>query len=180
MPTKYFVYIAISLDGFIARSNGDLDWLPQPGTSTEDYGYAKFMASIDTLVMGRNTFEKVLTFGEWPYSGKRVIILGTTLTPESIPNELRNVVELHSGPVLELIALLEASGAKGVCVDGGKTIQSFIKAGKINEITITSIPVLIGSGLSLFGEIEQDINLKHIATQAYDTGLVQSTYIVNP
>lgn len=176
MSAKYLAFIASSLHGFIARRNGDLDWLPEPGDSTEDYGYSEFISSIDTLVIGRNTFEKVLTFGDWPYPGKRVVVLSSTLNRDDIPEMIRGEVELYSGSIESLTGFLESSGVNGVYVDGGQAIQSFIKAGKINEITITYIPVLIGSGISLFGDVDHDIKLEHVSTQSFESGLVQSTY----
>lgn len=175
---KSSVFIATSLDGFIARADGDLDWLLGATTSTDDHGYAAYMATIDTLVMGRASFEKVLTFGEWAYAGKRVVILSTTLGVRDIPQTLEGAVELHPGPVPELIDYLRATGSTSLYVDGGKVIQSFLKAGQIDEITITLIPVLIGTGIPLFGDAGGDIQLEHLRTKAFESGFVQSTYLV--
>lgn len=179
MTINASVYIATSLDGFIARADGDLDWLTGAAASAgEDHGYAAFMASVDVLVMGRNTFEKVLTFGEWPYPGKRVAILSTSLKCGDIPASLGDAVEIHPGPIPELVRHLEATGSTSIYVDGGKVIQGFLREGLIDELTITRIPVLIGSGIPLFGALERDIRLTHVATRSYENGFVQSTYRV--
>ena len=175
---KASVYIATSIDGFIAREDGDIDWLHSSDYSSgsEDYGYKDFMASVDALVMGRNTFEKVLTFGEWPYGGKHVVVLSGRSV--SIPTELSSSVEASSSDPVELLANLEQRGIKHVYIDGGKTVQSFLRAGLINELIITRIPRLIGSGIPLFGALDRDLSLKHIGTHSYSSGLVQSKYEV--
>lgn len=180
---KASVYIATSLDGFIARENGDLDWLPgSDGTSgngesgDEDFGYKAFMDSVDVLVMGRNTFETVLSFGQWPYGSKRVVVLSSKLT--QVSDKLPKTVELWSGSLTGLIKNLRESGAKHLYVDGGKTIQSFLNAGLIQEIIITRIPVLIGKGIPLFGPLDKDVQLQHIETRSFANGFVQSKYKV--
>lgn len=172
------VYIATSLDGFIARDGGDIDWLLKASDSEDDYGYAAFMASVDTLVMGRKTFQTVLSFGEWPYAGKRVVVLSRTLTRAEIPEQLSAAVEVHAGPVEALVSDLGKTGAKRLYVDGGQAIQSFLKAGRLNRLTVTRVPVLIGSGVPLFGELPEDIQLVHQSTSVFQNGFVQSTYRV--
>lgn len=179
---KASVYIATSLDGFIARENGDLDWLPgsQPGEgegSAEDYGFQAFMDSIDVLVMGRNTYEMVLSFGQWPYGNKRVVVLSRSLT--QISDKLPKTVELKSGSPSEIAKELQASGAKHLYIDGGKTIQGFLNAGLVQEIIITRIPVLIGQGIPLFGPVNEDLKLQHIETRSFENGFVQSKYQVS-
>jgi dihydrofolate reductase len=175
---KVSIYIATSLDGFIARENGDLDWLPGSDGEMghEDYGYQDFMDSVGVMVMGRNTYEQVLSFGKWPYGEKQVVVLSSHLIP--IPDELAKTVEVRSGDPTELVQGLGKTGIKHLYVDGGKTIQRFLRAGLINEITITRIPVLIGSGISLFGDLPKDIELTHIKTTSYENGFVQSKYAV--
>ncbi len=178
-PVKCSVFIATSLDGFIARPDGSLDWLDQanqvvpPG---EDCGYQAFMSTIDALVMGRNTFEKVLSFGEWPYGTLPVIVLSHhPLTPaESVPT----TVTFSNESPTELVARLGAQGMKHLYIDGGQTIQSFLAAQLIDELTITVIPILIGTGKPLFGPLPQDVRLVHLATQAYEFGFVQHKYRV--
>ena len=167
------VFVGASVDGFIARTNGDLDWLPPGGG--EPHGYDEFMASVDALVIGRKTFEKVLTFETWPYGDKRVVVLS------SRPVDLSGadgVVEQMAGPPAEIVSQLAASGAHHLYVDGGITIQGFLRAGLIQRLVITRVPVLIGEGVPLFGTLPRDIQLRHMATRHYISGLVQSEYQV--
>jgi dihydrofolate reductase len=168
------VFIGISVDGFIARANGDLDFLPPGGG--EEHGYQEFMASVDALVIGRNTFDKVLTFDEWPYGGKPVVVLSTR--PIDSPADPEAVVERMEGSPLDIAARLASRGARHLYVDGGITIQRFLQAGLIQRLIITRVPVLIGSGIPLFGALPRDIALRHVATRQYSSGLVQSEYLV--
>lgn len=176
---KISVYIAVSVDGYIARADGGLDWLPQPGDPgidpDEDYGYAPFFAGIDTMVMGRNTFEMVLGFGvDWPYEGKQVVVLSNR--PVTIPPELTGKVSAMGGTPAEIVSTLASQGVQHVYLDGGVTIQAFLRAGLVDEMIITTIPVLIGGGLPLFGTLESDIRLQHRETRAWPNGMVQSHY----
>lgn len=175
---KAKVFIATSLDGFIARPNGDLDWLPVPESveGAEDYGYKAFFDGVDAIVMGRNTYEKVLTLGPWSYGTKPVVILSSR--DVDIAPELRRTVEHMSGAPAEIAAALGARGVATVYVDGGATIQEFLQAGLVDRLIITRVPVLIGEGIPLFGPVAKDIHLRHISTRAYPTGLVQSEYAV--
>lgn len=173
------VFIATSLDGFIAREDGAIDWLPQPDASSqEDYGYGAFWSRIDGMVMGRSTLEVVTRFPTWPYEGKDVVVLSRTLTPETLPESCRGKVRLHAGSLSELMDDLERRGVTRIYVDGGKTIQSFLAEGRLQELIVSRIPVLIGKGLPLFGALPKDVALEHVETQAYDDGLVQSRYRV--
>ncbi len=169
-------FIAASLDGFIARTDGDIDWLGNPGGDAEDYGHRQFLATVDTLVMGRHTYEKVLTFGGWPYEGKSVVVLSTH--PVQIPQDIAPSAQVMSGHPAELVVKLAERGAKHLYVDGGKTIQRFLSAGLIQQMIITRIPILLGQGIPLFGPLERDIRLSHIITRSFPNGLVQSTYQV--
>jgi dihydrofolate reductase len=175
---KASVFIATSLDGFIARSDGDLDWLTaaQSASTEQDYGYQEFMDTVDTIVLGRNTFELVSTFDSWPYSGKKVVVLSSK--PSAVPPRLVDDVEWLSLPPQDLAERLAAQGATHLYVDGGKTIQGFLRAGLIDELTITRVPVLIGTGVPLFGPLDHDVRLTHIATQEFENGFVQSKYRV--
>src|SRR6267143_2607332 len=137
------VFIGTSLDGFIARSNGDLDWLPEGGG--EPHGYNEFIASVDALVIGRKTFEKVLTFEAWPYGDKRVVVLSSR--PLDLSAVVGGVVEQMTGTPAEIVSQLAASGAHHLYVDGGITIQGFLRAGLIQRLIITRVPVLIGDGV---------------------------------
>jgi dihydrofolate reductase len=170
---KASVFIATSLDGFIARANGDLDWLPPGGG--EPHGYDEFMATVDALVIGRKTFETVLTFDTWPYGQNPVFVLSSRTLAPAPPGA---VVERMSGDPAEIVSQLAARGIRHVYVDGGITIQRFLQAGLIQRLIITRIPVLIGAGIPLFGVTQRDIALKHVATRQYASGLVQSEYAV--
>src|SRR5947208_12673169 len=168
------VFIGTSVDGFIARPNGALDFLPPGGG--EPHGYDEFMASVDALVIGRNTFETVLPFPTWPYGRKRVVVLSSQ--PLDLSAARGAVVEQMAGDPAEIVAKLAASGAHHLYIDGGITIQRFLRAGLIQRIIITRVPVLIGEGIPLFGKLPHDIRLRHVATRHYPSGLVQSEYQV--
>jgi len=167
------VFIGISVDGFIARKNDDLDFLPE---DAEPHGYDEFIASVDAIVVGRKTFEKVLSFGTWPYGEKRVVVLSSH--PLDLSKAVGGVVEQMAGPPAEIVSQLAARGVYNLYVDGGVTIQRFLRAGAIQRLIITRVPVLIGEGVPLFGALPHDIRLRHIATRDYPSGLVQSEYEV--
>ena len=168
------VFVGTSLDGFLARRNGDFDFLPPGGG--EHHGYDEFMASVDTIVMGRNTFEVVLKLGEWPYAGKRVVVLSSR--PVDLSVVRGGVVEQMAGPPAEIIAQLATQGARHVYVDGGITVQTFLRAGLIQRVIITRVPVLIGDGIPLFGPLPHDVRLRHVKTRQFASGLVTSEYEV--
>lgn len=187
---KVSVYIATSLDGFIARLDGSLDWLPgadpnadgseeshiESSGETEDLGWGAFFGSVDCLVMGRKTFEQVLGFGVWAYKGKRVIVLSRTLT--TVPDGMQGKAEIYAGDPQALVEKLASEGHERLYVDGGQTIQSFLRRGLITDMVITTIPVLIGEGIPLFGALDEDLPLRHVKTESYPSGFVQSTYEV--
>jgi dihydrofolate reductase len=168
------VFIGTSLDGFIARPNGELDFLPSGGG--EPHGYNEFIASVDAIVIGRKTFETVLAMSPWPYGKKRVVVLSSE--PLDLSAVVRGAVEQMSGPPAEIVSRLAASGAHHLYVDGGSTIQRFLRAGLIQRLIITRVPVLIGDGIPLFGTLPSDIRLHHIGTRHYPSGLVSSEYHV--
>jgi dihydrofolate reductase len=172
------VYIATSLDGFIARSDGALDWLDHAADGpNEDYGYAAFMKTVDALVMGRLTYEAVRGLGAWPYGKKPVVVL--TGRKVDIPRDLAKTVTTMSGNVDAIIGALAARGMTHLYVDGGVTIQKFLNAGAIQRLILTRIPILIGTGLPLFGRLDRgDLRLTHVQTRVYASGLVQSEYEV--
>lgn len=176
---KTSIFIATSLEGFIAREDGGLDWLPgaDGGAGGEDYGYGEFIETVDLIVMGRFTFEKVLTFDIWPYQVP-VVVLGSR--PVKIPASLSHNVEWMSLPPDELVDALAQRGAKHLYVDGGVTVQRFLRTGLIQRLIITRIPVLIGSGRPLFGLLQSDIELRHIETRSFPSGFVQSVYEIDP
>ena len=170
---KASVFVGTSLDGFIARTNGALDFLPPGGG--EPHGYDEFMSTVDALVIGRNTFDTVLAFDSWPYGKKPVFVVSTRPLP-SPPSGA--VVEHLSGAPAEIVSLLAARGIQHIYVDGGVTIQRFLQSGLIQSIIVTRVPVLIGTGIPLFGPLQRDIILKHVRTRQYPSGLVQSEYAV--
>jgi dihydrofolate reductase len=168
------VFVGTSVDGFIARTNGEFDFLPSGGG--EPHGYDEFIASVDTIVIGRNTFQTVLTLGDWPYGRKRVVVLSSH--PIDLSVVQGGIVEQMAGAPRDIALQLAERGAQHVYVDGGITIQRFLAAGLIDRLVITRVPVLIGSGIPLFGMLPQDVPLRHVETRTYPSGLVQSEYAV--
>lgn len=168
------VFVGTSVDGFIARPNGALDFLPPGGG--EPHGYDEFIATVDALVIGRNTFEIVLAFPKWPYGDKRVVVLSSR--PLDLSAVRGGRVEQMAGTPAEIVSKLAASGAQHLYVDGGITIQRFLRAGLVQRLIITRVPVLIGEGIPLFGSLPRDLRLRHVSTQHYPSGLVKSEYHV--
>ena len=175
------VFLGMSVDGFIARLDGDLSWLtggadaggaPDDGEGG-DFGFAEFVAGIDALVMGRATYDVIAPFDQWPYQGKPVHVLSTTLAAGADPR----VAAVH-GSFEEAVAALTAAGYRRVYVDGGRTVHAFLRAGLIADLTLSRVPVLIGTGHTPFGELAEDVLLEHVRTRTYAGGMVQSTYRV--
>jgi dihydrofolate reductase len=170
---KATVFVGTSVDGFIARPDGALDFLPPDGG--EPHGYEEFMATVDALVIGRKTYETVLGFDTWAYGDKPVFVLSTKALA---PAPAGAVVEHLSGTPQQIIATLAARGIGHIYVDGGLTIQDFLRAGLIQRLVVTRVPVLIGEGIPLFGSLTRDIRLRHLETRQYASGLVRSEYAV--
>ncbi len=168
---KASVFVGTSLDGFLARPDGGLDFLSAGGD--EPHGYEEFVATIDAMVIGRKTYEIVLGFSPWPYGEKPVFVLSSRPLPR-IPEEGK--VERLSGEPAAILADLSARGFRHLYVDGGITIQGFLRAGLIDRLIVTHVPVLIGEGIPLFGPLERDILLCHVRTRTFPSGLVQSEY----
>lgn len=169
------VYIATSLDGYIARKDGNIDWLMEtPNPDNSDYGFSDFMKRVDALIMGRNTFELVLKFGQWPYT-KPVFVLSETM--KEIPEDLMEKAELIQGELSTIVGELKKRGFENLYIDGGKTIQSFLKQGMIDEIIITRIPIVLGSGIPLFKEMDLELRFEHVQTEILNRALVKSRYI---
>jgi dihydrofolate reductase len=166
------VFCGVSVDGFLARPDHALDFLHTG--EQEPHGFEEFYRSVDVVVIGRKTFEVVLTFGKWFYGKKPVVVLSSQ--PLDFSPVKGGVVERMSGQPAEIAAQLKARGFKHAYIDGGITIQRFLSAGLISRLIITRVPVLIGEGIPLFGKVPRDISLRHIATRCYDGGLVQSEY----
>jgi dihydrofolate reductase len=176
MERKNSVFIATSLDGFIADSEGGIEWLDAvPNTNQTDMGYDSFMNRIDALVMGRNTYEKVLSFNiPWPYR-KPVFVWSKTLN--QLPEELDGKVELINGKPKEILEILHQKGFGRLYIDGGQTVQAFLKDDLIDEMIITKIPVVLGSGFSLFGELPTMLPFSLVNSKVFLDQIVQDTYI---
>ena len=174
---KASVFIAVSLDGFIARANGDVDWLDDLAPIEEDHGFDEFFKSVDYLVIGRNSFDKVLSFGTWPYGTRPVIVL--TTRPLDILDELADSVEVMCGCPEEICEELSGRGAQHLYVDGGLTIQAFLNAGLIDQLITSRIPILLGGGIPLFGPLQREIKLSLVETKSFANGIVQSEYEVS-
>ncbi|WP_368544287.1 dihydrofolate reductase family protein [Enterobacter soli] len=171
------VFIAVSLDGYIARQDGDIDWLLQRDDPTEDHGYAAFIADKEWIVMGRGTFEKALTFDAWPYD-RPVLVLSRQLNAGSLPEKLNGKVQFSCRAPGEVLADLAEQNVHRVYLDGGQVIQSFLREGLVADIVITTVPVLLGAGKPLFGSLTQDIDLTLLSSRSFPSGLVQSHYRV--
>lgn len=172
---KISVFIATSIDGYIAKKNNDLDWLttfnpPIDEIEEKDCGYSKFLSSVDVLVMGRNSYDVVSSFNPWPYEGKRVIVLSSTLT------SVYKQAELFKGEITQLIQKLHNEGIKHIYLDGGATISQFLNKGLVDQLIISIIPVVLGSGIPLFSNINNDKWCRLISSQAFSNGLVQLKY----
>lgn len=178
MTVTTSVFIATSLDGFIAREDGSIDWLMQANAAVppgEDCGYAEFMSTVDVLIMGRNTYDQVASFEPWPYEGKRVVVL--TSREVVFRTGPRVQLEKSTEAAKDLLARLGSEACRHAYIDGGKVIQSFLSHGLIDQLTITTIPVLLGQGRSLFGRVPGDAQLKLVRSKAFDFGFVQNTYL---
>jgi len=171
--TSANVYIGTSLDGFIARTDGGIDWLMKFADADAIGSYNEFIADIDVMVIGRGTFETVLGFPSWPYN-KPVFVLSSTI--KEVPDSLKDKATILSLEPAELLRHLSNQGFEAAYVDGGKVIQSFLAADLIDTLIIATIPVLIGSGIPLFGSLDTDINFEHVRTSTYPNGLVRSYY----
>ncbi len=175
------VFIATSLDGYIARADGDIAWLTDPPPIAGHAkpltdpqvitGYEEHLASVDHLVMGRGTYEKVLTFDFWPYPQQHVIVLSSTLTTDDSRVTVATSTE-------EALTLLAKRGSTAVYVDGGRVIQDWLRRGLIDDIVLTRAPVLLGGGIPLFGPLDTDVHLIHLATKFNDAGMTSSHYRV--
>ncbi|MBW1855410.1 MAG: dihydrofolate reductase [Deltaproteobacteria bacterium] len=168
------VYIATSLDGFIATTDGGVEWLNEiPNPEQSDYGWSDFISGIEAILMGRNTFEKVLTFGSWPYE-KPVFCITNRL--KKLPKDIVGKAEIVKGGINEVIDQLNQRGYINIYIDGGKVIQSFLAEDMIDEMIITKVPILLGKGIPLFGEQEKSLIFTHTKTEIYNNSLVKSHY----
>jgi dihydrofolate reductase len=170
------VFVGISVDGFLARPDGSVDFLDAGGNTP--HGFEEFYASIDAIVIGRKTFEWVMSYCQshegWPYGKKRVVALSSRPLDFSPLGEAS--IEQMSGEPADIVAALAARGAQHLYIDGGVTIQRFLRAGQIDRLIITHVPILIGQGIPLFGALPHDVALEHVATRCYEGNLVQTEY----
>jgi len=171
---KISIYIATSIDGYIAQDDGNLDWLDCVGGSNEDYGFKNFLNSIDAVILGRKTYEVAATaYGTpiWPYQGKKMVVLSNTL--QAVIAE----AQLHSGDLITLASQLHSEGIRHVWIDGGITISQFLRLNMVDEMILSIIPILLGSGVSLF-DIRKELPCRLISSQSYPSGLVQMKYSI--
>ncbi len=171
-----YVYVGQSLDGYIAGPNGELDWLDEiDNPEKDDFGYAAFMENIDALILGKKTFEKVMSFGMWPYK-KPVFVASNSLA--SLPHSVDGKAFLIKGTPSEMAHMLNKNGFANLYIDGGSLIQSFLKEGLIDKVIVTTIPVLLGEGISLFGDLPKRVKLKFISSEVLINQLVKTQYEV--
>lgn len=176
---KVSAFIGISLDGFIARSDGAIDWLTEGDTKVtpgEDFGFSSFLAGIDVIIMGKKTFEQVVKFDHWPYKDKKIIVL--TSRQINIPHNLSHSVTISNESPNQLITRLSSQFVSHIYVDGGKVIQSFLSEGLVDEMNTTIVPILIGKGRSFSESIPRDILLHNSKITVYEFGAVQIKYTV--
>ncbi len=175
MEQKNCVFIATSLDGYIADKNGGLDWLYSiPNPDHLDMGYVDFTSKIDALVMGRVTFETVLGFDvEWPYQ-KPVFVLSNSL--EAIPDSHKDKAFLVNGDLNEILEQIHQKGHHRLYIDGGGTIQSFLKQDLIDEIIISTIPILLGGGYPLFSDLPNALEFEFVGSRVYLNQVVQNHF----
>lgn len=175
MNKKNSVFIATSLDGYIADKKGGIDWLhaiPNPGH--DDMGYVAFTSDIDALVMGRTTFETVCGFDvEWPYD-KPVFVLSNKMN--EIPESHQGKAFLLKGTLMEILNQIYDRGFNRLYIDGGTTIRNFLKEDLIDEMILTKIPILLGGGAPLFGDLPNELEFELIETKTYLNQITQSHY----
>jgi dihydrofolate reductase len=167
------VFLGMSVDGFIARDDDSLDFLSGSGEGAGDAGFTPFVDSIDALLMGRGTYDVIAGEQEWPYQGKPLHLLSTTVADDADPR----VAAVHR-TADDAIAALDDTGYRRVYVDGGRTVRELLARGRIQTLTLSRVPVLIGSGASLFGPLPRDVELEHVSTEVLGGGMVQTTYRV--
>ena len=176
MESRNMVFIARSLDGYIADKNGGLDWLnTTPNPDHLDMGYENFIKGVDAIVMGRTTFDTVCSFDiQWPYKIP-VFVLSSSLG--SLPEEYNDKAEIVKGPLSEVLDLIHKKGYPRLYIDGGVTVQNFLKEDLIDELIITTIPILLGGGAPLFGELPKEMEFEHVESVLYLNALVQDSYV---
>lgn len=171
------VMMAMSLDGFVARKDHKLDWLMKQKTQGEDHGFEEFLASIDVIVMGSGSFNTVLGFDEWPYE-KPVMVMSGQLSQKDVPTELQAKVEITKLPPLAIMESMKHRNWDRVYVDGGAVVQSFMREGLIVDLKLAIVPILIGDGIRMFGELDADVDLSLKETKQFPSGLVEMRYAI--
>lgn len=179
--TTGHVFLALSLDGFVARTDHSLDWLDKANEKvpeTEDTGFFSFIDRMDGMIMGRGSFETMLKFGVWPYPFP-VVVMSRSMTEADIPDDYKDKVRLSNKSPSDLMNEFSSMGWEKVYIDGGQLVRSFLQEGLVEELTLTIVPTLIGEGISLFGTLENgDIELELLSSQAFKGGMVQNCYRV--
>jgi dihydrofolate reductase len=168
MEVRFAVFCAVSLDGYIARPDGSIDWLAP--FQDEEHGYTVFFAGIDALVIGRGTYDTVLSFPEWPYGNKRVIVCTTRPLPAA------HGEEMWSGPPRDLAERLDREGVRRVYLDGGALVRGFLREGLVDEWTISVIPLILGAGRPLFTSGLPEMPLRLVEAKSLPSGIVQLRY----
>ncbi len=171
---KISIYIAASIDGYIARKDGNLDWLNLACDAGEDYGFQQLLSSIDGVILGRNTYEVAASVVDWPYLGKRIVVLSNSL------KNVREEAELFSGDVVRLVSRLHSDGIKHIWIDGGVTISQFLDLEMVDSMTVSVIPIILGSGIRLFNPIAKEQGCRLISSASYPSGVVQLRYEIEP
>lgn len=181
---KCSAFIATSVDGFIARPDGNVDWLHSSGNqdvemgNQADMGFYDYLSEVDCLIMGRKTMEVIanmnLSDDQWPYGDMKIVVLSSSIT--EIPASVRSNAMVFSGELKDLISMLKEEGLKHAYIDGGSTIQQFIREGLMSEMTIARVPILLGEGIPLFTTLGREVSLKDAETTAYPNDFVQVKY----
>lgn len=172
------LYIACSLDGYIAREDGSIDWLTEYDNNSEtDYGYSEFYASVGTVLMGRKTYEQVLGFGDWPYADKKTYVF----TGQKEPLLREKNVEFVSGNVREFTRQLKENTDKDIWLVGGsQLIKAFLEEDLVDDMIVFIVPIILGGGIPLFDRIGKEIKLKMTNTERYESGLLRTEYNLKP
>jgi dihydrofolate reductase len=171
MRPKVSVFLGVSLDGYIAGDNHSLEWMKIVETDPpEDAGYTPFMASVDALVLGRNSYDAVIGFTPYPYSGKRVVVLTTR------PAESKHGETFYSGSLEALLETLALEGVRHVYLDGGNAVRQGLETGVVDTLTISTLPIILGSGIALFERGLPQSRWTLTSSCSFDSGLVQATY----
>lgn len=177
MPSGH-VMMAMTLDGFVARQDHTLDWLMKQNTKDEDHGFEEFLSHIDVIVMGSGSFKTVLGFEQWPYS-KPVTVMSHRLSQKDVPIELQDQVEITDLEPVPLMETLKTKGISRVYVDGGAVVQSFLRQGLIADLKLAVVPILIGNGIRLFGDLDADVDLTLTGVKSFPSGLVEMLYRID-